>query len=171
MQLDHLAALAVFCGGRAFWLFEDPWMDELFTQGVGYKPPSRDRLAGTLLDQIYLETKEKVDALFEADNMINIVSDESNNQSGDRIMNMTVLTKDHQSFHAYSESAGSSKLDAHASAAWMLEKMTLLTDNHLEKINSIATDTCNLQCAVWDILAANPKLKHALFIPCDSHGL
>ncbi len=41
----------------------------------------------------------------------------------------------------------------------------------MKKIKSIATNTCNLHHAVWDILAANPKLKHALFILYDSHGL
>lgn len=96
-------------------------MQEFFAKGIGYQPPCRDRLATALLDMIYLETKQEVDCLLEANNMINIVSDESNNQAGDRILNMTVLTKDHKFFHAFSESAGVMKLDAQATAAWMLE--------------------------------------------------
>ncbi len=34
-------------------------MDKLFIKGVGYKPSSRESLLETLLDQIYLWTKEK----------------------------------------------------------------------------------------------------------------
>ncbi len=68
------------------------------------------------MDQIYLKTNEKIESLFEAD--IKIVSGESNNQSDDYIMNMIVLTKDHQSFHAYSKSVGLSKLELVNEEAW-----------------------------------------------------
>lgn len=61
---------------------------------------------------------------------------------------MTVLIKDHQLFHAYSKAARSAKLDAQKSAAWMLEKMDLFTSGNLKRINSITTDTCNLQRTV-----------------------
>ena len=128
-------------------------MQEFFAQGIGYQPPCRDRLATTLLD-IYLETKEEVDRLLEANNMIKIVSDESNNQAGDRILNMTVLTKDHESFHAFSKSAGAMKLDAQATTTWMLEKIDQLTRSDFKKVNSVATDTCNHERAVWDILSS-----------------
>ena len=146
-------------------------MQKFFAQGIGYQPPCRDRLATTLLDMIYLETKEEVDRLLEANNMINIVSDESNNQTDDRIFNMTVLTKYHESFHAFFKSAGAIKLDAQATATWMLEKIDQLTRSNFKKINSVATDTCSLECTVWDILSSDPCLQHAFFIPCDSHGL
>ena len=68
-------------------------------QGIGYKPPSRERLAGVLLEEIYLETKENVDTFFAAYDIIGVVFDKSNNQAGDRILNITVLTKDHEFFH------------------------------------------------------------------------
>lgn len=87
-------------------------MEEFFTQGLGYKPPARNRLSITFFNDIYLETKLEVDNLLKANDMINIVLDESNNQLGNWVMNMTVLTKDHQLFHAYSKVAGSAKLDA-----------------------------------------------------------
>lgn len=170
-QLDKLAALATFCGGRPLSMWEDTWMQEFFAQGIGYQPPCRDRLAITLVDMIYLETKQEVDRLLEANNMINIVSDESNNQAGDRILKMTVLTKDHESFHAFSESAGAMKHDAQATAAWMLEKIDQLTRSDFKKVNSVATDTCSLEHAVRDTLSLDPRLQHAFFIPCDSHGL
>lgn len=86
-------------------------------------------------------------------------------------MNMTILTKKHQYFYAYSESVRFSKLDARASTTWIPKKMIFLTDDHLEKINSVATNICNLQRAVWNILTANPKLKHSLLIFCDFNDM
>ncbi len=54
-------------------------MQEFFTQGIRYKLSCRERLAGILLDEIYLETKQNVDTLLVVYNMINTVSDESKN--------------------------------------------------------------------------------------------
>ena len=51
--------------------------------GIGYKPSSRDWIAGTLLDEAYLETKEKVDKLLNELQLLNFISDKSNNQPGD----------------------------------------------------------------------------------------
>lgn len=82
-QLNRLAALAVFYGERALGIFDDPWMEEFFMQGLGYKPLTCNQLSTTLLDDIYLETKLQVDNLLKANDMINIVLDESNNQSRD----------------------------------------------------------------------------------------
>lgn len=154
-QLDRLAALATICGGCPLSMWEDTW--------IGYQPHCRDRFATTLLDMVYLETKERIDRLLEANNMINTVSDESNNQAGNRILNMTVLTKDHESFHAFCESAGAMKLDAPATAAWMLEKIDQLTRSDFKKVNSIATDTCSLERAVWDILQLGSSSSACLF--------
>lgn len=42
-----------------------------------------------------LENKIKINALFEANNMINIILDKNNNQYCDYIINMTVLIKNY----------------------------------------------------------------------------
>lgn len=60
---------------------------------------------------IYLKIKQKVDYLLEANNMINIISNKSNNQIGDTILNMTVFIKDYKSFYAFSKSADAMKFD------------------------------------------------------------
>lgn len=85
-----------------------------------------------------------MDTLFETDNMINIISNKSNNQFNDCIMNMTVLTKNHEFFHIYLEFAGLLKLNAYDFVIWIFEKMTYLKNNYLEKIKSIIIDIYNL---------------------------
>ena len=123
-------------------------MQEFFTQGIRYKLSCRERLAGILLDEIYLETKQNVDTLLVVYNMINTVSDESKNQTGDRILNMTVLIKDLESFNIFSESADAMKLTAHLTAIWMPEKNDQLTKSDFKKVNSISVDTYSLELAV-----------------------
>ncbi len=90
--------------------------------------------------------------------MINIVFDESNKQARDKILHMTVLTKDPEFFHAYSEFAGVTKFTAYATVIWMLEKINQLTKSDFKKVNGITTDTHSLERAVWDILGVNQCL-------------
>lgn len=54
-------------------------MDKFFKERVGYKQLSWDCLAKTLPDKIYLEIKEKMNTLFKANKIINIVLDKNNN--------------------------------------------------------------------------------------------
>lgn len=32
-------------------------------QGIGYKPPGRDRMSETLLDEAYMDTKDQVEVI------------------------------------------------------------------------------------------------------------
>ena len=41
-KLDKIAAIAVYCGGKPLFLYEDPWMNILFTKSIRYKPPGRN---------------------------------------------------------------------------------------------------------------------------------
>ncbi len=81
-------------------------MNNAFVQGLGYKPTGRDRMSETLLDEVYMDTKNKIETILKESSLLNIISDEGDNVKGERILNMTVLTKDHHAFYAFSESAG-----------------------------------------------------------------
>lgn len=146
-------------------------MNNAVVQGFEYKPPGRDRMSETLLDEEYMDTKDKVGTILKESPLLNVISDESDNLKGERILNMTVLTKDHHAFDAFSESAGDKRLDAAENARWMLAKMLELTGGDLGKIHSVTTDTCSLERATWDRLSQDPRLSHIFYVPCDSHGL
>lgn len=169
-KLEKLAAMAVYYGGKPLSYYEDDGSQDLWIQGIGWKPPSRDKLSGNLLDDAFLETKAKVDKLLNESSLLNFISDESNNQPGDRILNMCAMMKT-QSFHIHSESAKEISLSAPNTASWMLKVIDTTVDGDFKRVNSITTDTCNLERAVWDILAQDYRLRHVFFIPCDSHGL
>lgn len=151
--------------------YEGRWMNNAFLQGFGYKPPGRDRMSETLLDEAYMDTKDKVETILKESPLLNVISDESDNVKGERILNMTILTKDHHAFYAFSESVGDKRLDAAKNARWMLAKMLELTGGDLGKIYSVTIDTCSLERATWDCLSQDPRLSHIFYVPCDSHGL
>lgn len=71
---------------------------------------------------------------------------------------MTVFTKDHEFFHAFSKSVDVMKLDTQAIATWILEEIDQLTRSDFKKVNSVATNICSLERAVWDIHSLDPHL-------------
>ena len=146
-------------------------MNNVFVQGFGYKPPGRDRMSETLLDEVYMDTKDKVETILKESLLLNVISDKSDNVKGKRILNMTVLTKDHHAFYAFSESAGDKHLDAAKNACWMLAKMLELTGGDLGQIHSVTIDTCSLEQATWDRSSQDLCLSHIFHVPYDFHGL
>lgn len=112
-KLDWQGVLAVYCDSQVLSIWKDTWIQEFFTQGIEYKSPNKEGWVGILLDKIYLATMQNVNTFFYIYNMINIVSDEKNNQAKDKIRNMTILTKNHEFFHIYSKSSCALKLTTH----------------------------------------------------------
>ncbi len=94
-----------------------------------------------------MDTKDKIETILKESLLLNIISHESDNVKGERILNITVLTKDHHAFYVLSESVGDKRLDAAKNACWMLAKMLELTVGDLGKIHSVTTDTCSLEQA------------------------
>ena len=60
-QLDKFFSMAAYCEGLPLGFYEGRWMNNVFVQGFGYKPPGRDRMSQILLDEAYMDTKDKVE--------------------------------------------------------------------------------------------------------------
>ena len=58
-----------------------------------YIAPSAYRLANGLLDQIYDEVKDEVDALIAEEEHLGVTFDETTNIISDRVLNVTLTTK------------------------------------------------------------------------------
>jgi hypothetical protein len=83
--------MAVYADARPFTLYECPAMKAfLFQLEPAYKPPSAHALANGLLDGIYTETKDQVDAELRASTQCNIVFDESEDIRHHRIINLCI---------------------------------------------------------------------------------
>lgn len=137
-----------------------------------YTLPNEKALRTTLLDQSYQSLKDEIDNRLRASFCLNIITDESENISKDRIINLSIGT-DMGIFHYRSENVGSMAFTADNIANWIMQKLDDLLRGDWNRINSFATDTCSTMLAVWKILSRDERLLNArcLFVPCDSHGL
>jgi hypothetical protein len=169
--LDKLAAMAVYADARPFTLYKCPAMKAfLFQLEPGYKPPLAHALANGLLDDIYTETKEQVDTELRASTQWNIVFDESEDIRHHRIINLCICVASGAFF--YGEFVlGAVSASAEFLRDWLLEKLREATQDNFSVINSIATDTCPTMFKIYDLLQASDQTRHAIYAPCDSHGL
>jgi len=87
-------------------------MHEFFIKSIEYTSLLYNRIAKTFLNETFEHIKETMNQLFDEMNFLNIDNDESNNQSDNRILNMCMLMKNKQFFHAFSESVDSMRLSA-----------------------------------------------------------
>lgn len=169
--LDIAAAAVCVIEGQPFTLFESPSMQTfLHLLNPVYTPPGRDSIRGPLLDTIYTDIKRQTDALIFAMPWLNVITDESSNINKARICNLSVHSV-HGSLHYLSEDIGAKRMDSVGAAKWLKDKLDVLTNGDLSKINSIATDTCSTMYKMWLELQKFPEFAHCFFIPCDSHGL
>jgi hypothetical protein len=169
-RLDAMAAKAVYMGARPFQLYEESYMKE-FIQAVSdgvYNPPNARSISGDLLDQEYTKLKGKVELLLQSQEKLNFVLDESPNISSRRIVNISVVIPQYGSIFLSNEDVGDKSLDTVFFTNWFM-RMTIPYD--LSRVSSLTTDTCATMRSTWTGLEHIPQLAHALFIPCDSHGL
>jgi hypothetical protein len=165
-----MAAKAIYMGARPFQLYEESYMKD-FIQAVSdgiYNPPSSRLIGGDLLDQEYTLLKSKIELLLQSQKKLNFVLDESPNISSHRIVNISVVIPQYGSVFLNNEDVGSKSLDTSFFTNWFL-KMAIPYD--LSRVSSLTTDTCATMRSTWTGLEHTEQLAHALFIPCDSHGL
>jgi len=169
-KLDAMAAKAVYMGARPFQLYEQSYMKD-FIQAVSdgvYNPPSSRSIGGDLLDQEYTLLKSRIELLLQAQERLNFVLDESPNISSHRIVNISVVIPQYGSIFLNNEDVGKDSLDTSFFTNWF---MRMAMPYNLLRVSSLTTDTCATMRSTWTGLEHTTQLSHALFIPCDSHGL
>lgn len=70
---------------------------------IKYKPPCHNQKVKTMLDDSYLDIKNKVDTILKKSFLLNIISNQNDNVKGKQIFNMTVLIKNCYTFDAFSK--------------------------------------------------------------------
>jgi len=168
-QLDGLFAKAVYTCCCSFTFFTTPEWTAFFAK-LGYTPPGDYRLRIALLDDCYTDMKNEVAKVFQASRHLGIVADESTDITNHRIQNVSVMCNQ-TSYHWSSENLEDEEATADASVATIKAKAIEITNNDLNRLSSLSTDTCNTQRSVWKKVQMIPELKHVFTIPCDSHGL
>ena len=170
-RIDQDLALCIFKTGKPLSLFDDDCWNQFFKKHFGYTLPTRNTIAGPLLDQSYEAVKNTVATKLSASSFLNIVTDESTDISKNRIINTSVVTNSGDSFFWSNIEADEGKMGADELAAHAIEATKDITNGQLSKVTSITTDTCSTMRALWSRLEKNQDMQHVFAVPCDSHGL
>lgn len=153
-RLDRKCAAFCYEEGLPFSFLESDVMKEFCRDecmNPAYQPPSRQYASGRLLDHVYREWKAKVEAVLAELSLLNIITDESTNISGARIQNISIHS--HMgSFHYLSQDIGATSMTAINEAHWLRDHLRQICNGNFDRINSIATDTCSTQYAMWKIM-------------------
>jgi len=165
------ATMWCIMSNQPFNVFENSFYKTfLHSLNPAYKPPSRNTIAGPLLDAVHSEVKTRADSLISTLSRINVITDESGNINGSRISNISVHSG-YGSLHYVSEDIRAKWMTAPAAAQWLRNHLNALSNSRLERINSIASDTCSTMRSMWTEIEKFDDLKHCLFVPCDSHSI
>lgn len=113
----------MFKTGRAFTAFEDNAWTDFFAE-FDYKPPSAKKISTTLLDEAYTKIEAVVDLQLRASHTFNLVTDESTDISGHRIINTSVLTNNGDCFFISNVEAKAGKLGAQEIAEEAINTVT-----------------------------------------------
>jgi len=175
-QLHLKAALAVYMSGQPFSLLENRYMHEYQTAllqlaSIRYQPLGPEALATTLLTEHYLSTKQEVEAILQLQDYLNIVFNASEDISGNRVQNISIITPQGAFYYA-TDCSGSVRENATSVHLWATKQIEeLVGPAGCWRVNSIITDTCSTMRAVWRLFNHDPKTQHIFTIPCESHGL
>jgi Protein of unknown function (DUF 659) len=172
LELDNKCAMAVYTQGLPFTTWEPPEMRDFLTAlQPAYRTPSPYQLSGPLLDNNFEAMKSNIDDIIEKSPRVDLIIDESNTISNNRVINVSVHTPSGVFFYETSE-LPADDIDSN----WLVEFIETgvvpklrLGDKIL--INSLATDTCTTMRSLWAKLKHKPGYNHTFFVPCDSHRI
>lgn len=170
-SVDHDAAMAVYLTATPFSTLRNSYFNKfLHRLDPSYTAPSRDQLSGILLDEAYNPVATEVNNVLQRQQYLHIIMDESDDISGNRIMNMCILIS-YGAFHHCTRDSGSMRHTAENLANWALSEIGQVVGSDWRRVTSYISDTCATMRNVWRILELDPRMAPVLFVPCDSHGL
>jgi hypothetical protein len=170
-QIDKELASCLYQTARPLSIFEEDCWIKFFTKNFGYTPPSTKVPSDSLLDEVYTEVKAEVKSKLHSSPYLCLVTDESTDIATNRVINTSVVTNTAESFYWSNIEAKEGTIGAKELATYMIKQAKEITDGDLSKWASTTTDTCSTMIAFSAEFEQNPKTKHVIPIPCDSHGL
>ena len=166
----ELFAFAMFKTGRPFTAFEDEAWIKFFAE-FGYKPPSPSKLSDTLLNQAYKKIEAAVTLQLSASHTLNLVTNESTNISGCRIINTSAITNNSDCYYILNIEPKPGKLGAEELAMQAIKTAKGITNRDLSKVALWTTDTCAVMRSMWKKFEQTQALKHVFIAPCNSYSL
>jgi hypothetical protein len=132
-KLDNMFAFAMYKTGQLFTAFEDDSWTAFFAE-LGYQPLSATTLATTLLDKAFDKIEIAVDLQLSASQSLNLVTDESINISGNRIINTSAITNNSNCFYILNIEAEPGKLRAEELVDKAVDTAEKITKKDLSKV-------------------------------------
>jgi hypothetical protein len=173
-QIDLELARVILYGGLPFTHFDKQYYPQTYKWVTAiypnYQVPHRTRFAGDLLDTVYEECEQKILAILASEPLLNFSFDESYDNAHHRIINLSVNIPDIGAFSLAMEDLKAIRFSAENLSHWVLQELQKWTQNELEKVNCIATDTCKVMRNTHKLLATTPQLKQVFFVNCCAHG-
>ncbi|RKF75795.1 hypothetical protein GcM1_231038, partial [Golovinomyces cichoracearum] len=145
-SLEQLFTKAVYTSTANFTLFNTPERSDFFKR-VNFKPPTRQRLVGPLLEEIYKETKTKVQEVVDNTSGLQIITDGSANMAKVRIENTSFLIYGVLFYHT-STAIGFQTASAHFTYNNVVKHARELNHGNLAKWASYSSDTFATQNSV-----------------------
>jgi hypothetical protein len=170
-RIDEQLTSCLFQTGKPLSMFDDDCWIQFFQKNFGYTPPHSKTILGPLLDKVYESAKTEVKAELSSSPFLGLIMDESTNINQNRIINTSVVTNTGNSFYWKNTEAEEGKLGAKELAAHAIRTGEEITDGDLTRWTSFTLDTCSTMRATWTNIEQDPRSKHVITVPCDSHGL
>ena len=174
-QMHRTNAMAVYMTNIPFNHYENSYVIESYKSlHPSYKPPSRKAIAEKLLDKTYERIKLQIMQRLNICNHLNFFTDETANIRRERVINLCCHVPSSDSsfgggFQLKTTAGLAEKMNAVTQAEWVIKGCEEATNNQLDRVNCICTDTCAVMKFMWSHIENNPKMKHVFFVPCDSH--
>src|SRR5271156_839692 len=158
-ELDRLAARVCYEDARPFTLFQSPAMQRfLHKLAPDWTPPSPFRIANDLLDAEYTRTHEQVSQVINEIPQWNIVIDGSSDTNHNRILNLIIHTVN-GAFFWCQHTIGSTRASAEMISGWLIDQLKEITNDRFHFVNSLSTDTCNVNQSIYSILQKSQELS------------
>ena len=135
-----------------------------------YKPPSRQRIAGPLLDKAYSKMKDKVDEYLDSFSELKVITDESSNINKAHITNISIHTLI-SLIHWLFEDLSSIQSLLVIIVEQLKGYLHALTYDNLKCINSYAMDIYPVMLSIWEYLCLKSSLRYLFLISCDLYGI
>jgi hypothetical protein len=152
-------------------MFDDECWIDFFQENFGYTPPHSRTISETLLNKVHTSAFADVKAELSSSPFLGLVMDESTNINQNRIINTSVVTSTGETFYWKNIEAAEGKLGAKELTDHALKTAEDITDGNMKKWTSFISDTCATMRASWKNIEQDPRSKHVITVPCDSHGL
>lgn len=130
----------------------------------------RHRMA-SLIDGSKKDVEVQVKKMLQGERWFNFTTDGSESRNGDRVINFALNTAQGHCFFIENVATADNTQTAKYVLEHFIRMAKEVTDGKLEKVNSIATDTCLAMRAFHREVVNHPDLKHVFVSLCESHGI